>query len=282
MGFDEGSGWRARSVVERDRLGLRLYAPYGPSIEHPDALADALAALTERARALGCYYIRIEPTGAVSPADLIAAGLAPARSVQPRLTRRIDLSVGAEGVFAQMNSTNRNLFRTMTRKGLAVRRSNDPGEIELFIRLIRAVASRTGLRPHPDDYFRAQAETLMPTGAATLYVVEAGAVPVATALLYDDAGRRYYAHAAADDDFRSLHGGSVLVAQAILDGAEQGQAEFDLYGIAPEGDDKHPWAGFSRFKRSFGGVDHAFVGAWELPVLRTRYAARRALLRVLE
>ena len=38
----------------------------------------------------------------------------------------------------------------------------------------------------------------------------------------------------------------------------------------------HPWAGFTKFKRSFGGHDVTFAGAWDLPLQHSRYWLYRA------
>ena len=47
---------------------------------------------------------------------------------------------------------------------------------------------------------------------------------------------------------------------------------FDLYGIAPDGSSPyHPWAGFTKFKRSFGGEDVTFGGSWDIPLQPVEY-----------
>jgi lipid II:glycine glycyltransferase (peptidoglycan interpeptide bridge formation enzyme) len=275
-----GDGWRALAILEKGRINSRLYAPYGPVIEDAAALAPAIAELTALARQHGATFLRLEPIGEVSREALAAQGLRPVNHVQPDLTWRIDLTTGQEAVLAGTTKTIRNLYRNFEKKGLSIRRSTDPADIEVLVSLIASVGERKGLRPHPASYFRAQARELMPDGSAVLYFAESGGAPVAASFVYDDEVRRYYAHAGADEAFRSVHPGNVLVTRMILDAIADGKREFDFYGVSPADEPDHAWAGFSRFKRSFGGFDYAFAGTWELPVNTLGYAVYRALRRV--
>ncbi|CAN5365705.1 hypothetical protein BH11ACT4_BH11ACT4_04330 [soil metagenome] len=277
-----GEGWSYQAFLESGKFTTRLYAPYGPVVDGVESLKSALAALSADARRLGATFVRVEPIQRIEPEQLRALGLRPVHRVQPELTWRVDLTEGSAAVLAGMTKTSRNLYNTYAKKGLSIRRSQDPADIEALIRLLPQVASRTKMRPHSAEYLRGQARTLLPTGDAALYIVESGGTAVATSLVYDDAGRRYYGHAASDYEFRNVHPGNALVVKMLLDAVEQGQAEFDFCGIAPENEPNHPWAGFSRFKKSFGGYEFPYSGTWELPVDRARYLAYSLLRRVME
>ena len=47
----------------------------------------------------------------------------------------------------------------------------------------------------------------------------------------------------------------------------------DLWGVAPADQPDHKWAGFTAFKKSFGGREVAYPGTWDLPVRKIRYGA---------
>lgn len=275
-----GDGWSTFAVLQRGKLNTRLYAPYGPELERPEALAPAVGALHAAAKEMGAAFVRLEPTLAGDGAPAIPAerlqalGLVRVGREQPEHTQRVDLSRPFDEVLADMRKSNRNLHRNFAKKGLSVRMSHDPADIEQLIRLLGEVSERTGMHAHASDYLRAQAVTLVPTGDAKIYLVELEGAPhaVAAALIYDDAQRRYYGHAAASTEHRNLSPGVILVTSMMQDAHELGLAEFDLYGVVPPEVRDHAWSGFSDFKRSFGGRQVDFSGTWELPVKRLSYA----------
>ena len=270
---DRGAGWSYRAYLEKGRLNSRLYAPYGPVAESPAALAEALKSMKSHARRLGAAFLRVEPTGNVASADLPALGLTRVARKQPEHTQRIDLNRPFAEVLADMQSSLRNRHRNYGKKGLSVRQSHDPEDVEELIRLLGSVADRTGMHGHAPEYLRATAHALVPLGSASIYLVdhEGSDFPIAASLIFDDGRCRYYAHAAADTEHRRLHPGPILVSQMIQDACEAGVPEFDLYGVVPPEVTDHEWSGFSEFKRSFGGFQVDYAGTWELPVKRLSY-----------
>lgn len=280
MVTDQGEGWSYLAVLEKGKMNSRLYAPYGPVADSAAALAAALSSMRSHAKRLGASFLRVEPTGEGAGANLPALGLRRSKSNQPEHTHRINVDRPFEQVLTEMTKTLRNLHRNYAKKGLSVRRSEDPRDIEHLLRLLGDVSERTGIRAHEADYFRAQASTLVPNDAA-IYLVEFEGEVIAAALIYVDAERSYYAHAAAATEHRRLHAGSILLAQVLQDASEGPQREVDLFGVVPPEIENHPWSGFSRFKRSFGGHQFDYAGTWELPVRAASYAAYSLARRVL-
>lgn len=284
-----GNGWSAQGFIERGRLNSRLYVPYGPELDRAEALPEALGALRAAARRAGAAFVRVEPTltsdaGPALPADTLRdAGLHRAPRVQPEYTQRIRLDRPLEEVWADMSKSNRNLHRNFGKKGLRVRRSADPADIEHLIRLLGEVSARTGMHAHQSEYLRTQARTFLPAGDGSVYLVdlEGAPEPVAAALVFDDPQRRIYAHAAADTAHRRLSPGTILVTTMIEDAHAAGQREFDLYGVVPPEVRDHPWSGFSDFKRSFGGQQVPLSGTWEMAVRPISYGVYRLARRVL-
>jgi lipid II:glycine glycyltransferase (peptidoglycan interpeptide bridge formation enzyme) len=115
-------------------------------------------------------------------------------------------------------------------------------------------------------------EVLMPIGAAKLFLAEYEDKAVSVSIALDYEGTRGYAHTGNDPEARKLRATAPLVWAMMLDAKEHGLARFDLWGIAPEGAPAgHPWAGFTEFKRAFGGTEIAYNGTWELPLKKAKY-----------
>jgi lipid II:glycine glycyltransferase (peptidoglycan interpeptide bridge formation enzyme) len=283
-----GHNWQAMAILEPSRTGTRLYCPYGPLATGKGAFQEALRALRQLGREQKAVFARMEPIAPFKEAELRDLKLKPAlKDMQPHLTWVQDLTKSEDELLAELTATNRNLYRTHANKGLSLRASRVPTDMPLFIELMRGVAKHNAILPHPDRYYQTMADILLSRGAATLYIAEHEGKTVATAFCFDSPTTRYYAHAAADFEARKLHPGTPLVVQMMLDAKQAGQTTFDFVGVAPaDAPPTHRWAGFTRFKQSFGGDYKPYLGTWEMAlkqphylVYRTAYKARKALAR---
>jgi lipid II:glycine glycyltransferase (peptidoglycan interpeptide bridge formation enzyme) len=277
-----GDGWRYLAILEGGRTGRYLYCPYGPEARTPQAFEAALDDLARTARAERCWFVRVEPVDAAvtdgletPEASLRRRGLRPApRQVQPGHTQVIDLTQDEDAILKDMKSTNRNLHRNIAKKGVTFTTSTDPEDVDVLLGFLEATAERKDFARQQDAYLREAARSLMPVGAAALYVARLDGEPIGASLVYDSDDTRTYAHAAMDFEHRRLSAGIPLVVRMVLDAKQKGLRRFDLFGTAPEeaGPD-HAWHGFTKFKKSFGGRPESYPGTWDLPLSRGKYAA---------
>ncbi len=272
---DQGDEWRYLAVVEPGQALTRLYCPYGPEIDYSGAFLPAVESLKRAASEQNAAYIRIEPTGHITPAQLREQGFRKVKSSQPEHTWQIDLAPSEDELLANMSQPNRNGYRNYQKKDIKLHTSQNPADIAILITLLNGMAEHNKITIHSDAYFTQQAASLMPTGNATLYYATFKNQAIAATLVYDSETTRYYAHAAADYDHRKLAAGALLVSSLIIDAKQKGLKAVDLYGITTSEDPRHPWAGFTKFKQSFGGHHVGYVGCWELPLQPTRYRLYR-------
>jgi lipid II:glycine glycyltransferase (peptidoglycan interpeptide bridge formation enzyme) len=274
-----GHGWSFLAIEEKNPAGKVLYVPYGPVAGSLEAFDAALGSLKDLAHVCGAAFVRIEPVDAgfgpqEAPALLRSRGLRPAPvNQQPELSWIIDLQQDFKDVLAGMKPVNRNLYRNIHKKGVTFRASKDPADIRVLLNFLHLTAERNGFKPQSDEYLTQVARSLMPAGAATLYIAELHGGPIAAALVYDSADTRTYAHAALDSTHRKLSAGIPLLVTLIAEAKDKGLKYVDLWGIAPADQPDHKWAGFTAFKKSFGGREVAYPGTWDLPVKKLRYGA---------
>lgn len=273
-----GDGWAFLAIAEKTPLGRFLYVPYGPAAADHSALLRALAALRSLAEEQRAHYVRIEPVGTDlgerPQAALQSLGLVKAPvDVQPKLTWMLDLDQPEDDLLAGMRSTSRNLYRNIHKKGVTFDVSTEPEDIGILLGFLHDVSERAEFKAQSDDYLRHAARILVPAGAAKLFIARLEGQPIAAALSYDTDSTRVYAHAAADDAHRKLNAGIPLVVTMMMDARAAGIGHFDMWGVSPEDEPDHPWAGFSRFKRSFGGYEVSYPGSWDLPVNQPMYRA---------
>ena len=274
---DKGNNWSYLAIKEAGSLNTRLYTPYGPDCIDVTTFDAAIASLKRTAMSEAITFIRVDPPQGITKRQLQDRGFRAVtyQQLQPAHTQIIDLSQSKDDILAQMSQNSRNITRNYHKKGITIRMSYDPNDITILTSLLSSIASRNHITTHSDEYFQIQADALMPRKAAVLYIADYDSSPIAAALVYDSADTRTYAHAAADDTYRKLSAGTALVGQMILDAKDAGLSHFDLYGITDSDDPKHPWAGFTKFKRSFGGTSVERPGTWDLPLRPLQYSAYR-------
>lgn len=265
-------GASAQAFEHREAAWRYLYVPYGPTVAGSTRLLSR-----SYWRGSKVDFVRLEPMGLVTAAELRAAGAVPSIELNPAHTAVLDLTLSEEALRGNLNSGHRSAINGAQRRGLSFRKGGQD-ELEAFLGFIHQTGNRGGFRPHPDSYYRRMLETL---DLATLWVAEHEGRVVAAAISLDYRDTRIYAHAAADSAARSLQAAVPLVWHLALDAKVHGFKHFDLWGVAPkDAPASHPWAGFSQFKRGFGGEEVEYAGTWDLPLKPAKYQLYRAARRV--
>ncbi len=276
---DKGTLTAVALVIERQlQLGYSwLYIPRGPIFFETLSDADKASAwdvLEEKAKDLarefGAFFIRIDPA---LPAEALAKdGHASfrdgwrksSREVQPRNSLLLDLAQTQQELLAALHPKTRYNIRTAERKGVTVRFSNNPEDVEKFLHASKSVTSRSGFAYHPDSYYHAIMEILGNNNMAELAIAEvAGESVAAHVMIYAD-GIATYAHGASVYDKRSYMAPVLLYWETILRAKENGMQVYDFFGVAPEdADESHLWAGITRIKTGFGGKRVSYCGAYD-------------------
>lgn len=298
----EGDGFWALAVKEVTPLGAYLYCPYGPvlggdesadvSCEGGDDVNDcrkrnglaferALRSLRELAKEQKAFFVRVEPRlvddvekdggswekCGLSVEEMEKMGLKKSRDLNPAHTWVLDLTASWGEIFGGIEKNKARVWRNYAKKGMEIKVTQDPEAVTVLTSLLAQVGRRNHFSPQNELHLKNQ----LKSGFATLYVVELEGEPIAATLVHDFDGVRYYMHAAADEKRRRLEAGSVALIQAIADAQEAGMRLFDFWGITTSEDPGHPWYGFTRYKKSFGGRQVGYAGTWDLPVQKVRY-----------
>jgi len=273
-----GDGWQWAGALRRGRQNQWLYVQYGPRAEH---LAESTASIASAARAASVDFARVEPDTdrSLNPADFQAV---PANTGHPRHTLLIDLTRSEEDLRSEMTSGRRRSINTASKKGVSIRRSFDPADVEVFIDMIHKTGERNRFHPHPDSYYRTVCSVLLPQQAASIYVAEHEGAPVAAVVSFASPTTAYYTYAAADAErSRKIIAAAPLAWQMILDARAEGRTTFDFWGVIADDAVDHPWAGFSEFKKTFGGTVLSRPGPWDFPVRKLKYRLYRLARKLL-
>jgi lipid II:glycine glycyltransferase (peptidoglycan interpeptide bridge formation enzyme) len=217
--------------------------------------------------------VRIQPTGIpLKKSIFLDLNLKQINYSQPSHTWHIDLTKSRDDIIAEMNQNNRSVIRNYTKKGLSYEQSHDPDDITRLTSLLHQVADRNKITVHTDEYLKKQAKSLIASNSASLHFINFENTTIAAALVYEDTTTSYYAHAAADHEHRKLNASTALLGEIILNAKADGKKVCDLYGITDSTNPDHRWAGFTKFKKSFGGHAVTYSDTYELPVRKLHFA----------
>lgn len=268
---EDGNNLVAVALVIERRLQLGyswLYIPRGPIFLETLSDADkarAWDALEEKLKSLaeecGAFFVRIDPT---LPALIRAGWRKSSREVQPQHTLLLDLAPSKEELFSALHPKTRYNIRTAQRKGVTVRFSKNPEDVERFLHASISVTHRSGFAYHPDSYYHAIMEVLGQAGLAELAIAEITKESIAAHLMIYSDGIATYSHGASVYEKRSYMAPALLYWETILRAKEKNMQQYDFFGVAPEGtDEHHPWGGITRIKTGFGGKRISYCGAYD-------------------
>lgn len=227
--------------------------------------------------------------------ELVARG--PVRApvdVQPRSTVVIDLSRSQEELLGDMHKKNRYNIGLSERKGVRVRDAG-VGDLEHWYGLYRETAARDRITIHPLRYYRrlfdlASADAAAAAGSTGvgaaggepaggvsvhLYLAEHEDDLLAGVIVAHFAGMATYLYGASSDRKRNLMPNYALQWHAMERAREAGMRSYDLFGVPPADDPRHPLHGLYRFKVGFGGALIHRAGCWDVIGRPARYGVYR-------
>lgn len=266
-----------------------LYSPRGSIIDKSQSLATAQTSgilLLEQIKTIAeaekvvCY--RIDPQAEVDELSIERFYLSQGfiknpKSIQPKHSSVLNLTHDPDQLLNQMKSKTRYNIHLAQKHGIDIVKSSRPEEIQDFLNLTHATSSRQGFAPHSDRYYKTQFDVLNTSGIQDLWLAKRGQTTIAAILVNSYGSTATYVHGASDNQYRELMAPYLIQFSAIKDAYTNGLKYYDFWGIHPE--PNHPWAGFTRFKRGFGGRDVEYIGTLELPVNRLLYKLYRLISR---
>jgi lipid II:glycine glycyltransferase (peptidoglycan interpeptide bridge formation enzyme) len=265
-------------IVDRTSFGLSTWdIPRGPLAGSSELVAGSLLEkIIEDAKAEGSMALYCSPLQSLPATryQLLASG----RHIYPEASRVIDLTQSEELLLQQMKPKGRYNIGLAEKHGVRVTVSDD---IDAYAALSAETGKRDGFTPQQTKTYRAFLESIPQSFLLLAYAPSEGSStssmpslpstpsskPIAglLGLIWGKTGIYYYG--ASGSQFRELMAPYLLQWKAIKLCKARGCESYDLFGIAPEGQSNHPWAGVSEFKAKFGGAVETYP-AERMVVLR--------------
>lgn len=268
--FEQNNDYTYLAIKKQTRFGTYLYLPYGPYANTKNGAKKAYEALQRLSQQKNIIFIRIEPqTPQIADFWLNLPNCHKSRNLSPEETWILDLSPSLADLYAGMKQNTRNLCKNYKNKGISVKISKNPiKDVKILANFHRQVAKSKKIGAFSEDYLAAEAAQ----DFASLFIAEFKGQPIASSLFFDFEGTRFYMQSASDPNFRKLPGTYAIINEAIVDAKQKGLKKLDFWGIAPDGAKKsHPWAGFTAFKKSFGGTEQKYFGTHDVVFNPVKY-----------
>src|SRR3989338_3188747 len=174
-----------------------------------------------------------------------------------------------------MRKTTRYTIKKMEKEGVLITQSTDPAAMEQFWSIYEATFERQQFTPFSKTYLQTEFELYSKDDQAVFFFGAYKGEVVAAAIIIFYNGQAFYHHSGS----RAGAGSNVsylLQWRVIQEAKRRGRTLYNFWGIAPEDQPGHAWAGLSLFKKGFGGFAEAYLHAKEKP-LTTRYALNYAI-----
>jgi lipid II:glycine glycyltransferase (peptidoglycan interpeptide bridge formation enzyme) len=244
-----------------------LYAPDGPVVPWDDeglareALRRILDRAAELARSERAIALRIEPHLERQRGALLREFVRAPLDIYPQHTLLVDLGRDDATLLGAMRPKGRYNVGLAARRGVRVESATTLQDLRRFYPLFEASALRNGFFAEPYGFFINLAQSLFPEGMLRLYLATHDGDDLAAALIVHLGARATYLYGGSADYKRNLMASYAVHWAALRDARDAGLATYDFFGYEPYGLVDHLYAGFSRFKRQFGGRAVRYIGA---------------------
>lgn len=272
---EEGKIIAGVSILKREIPLIRhalFYAPRGPVVDfaNQELLHSLLEAVEKEADRNHAISLKIDPEiaeDAQQPLkNLKAIGFEKAlKQIQPRATLILDLDRDPDELLAGFEEKTRYNIRLAEKKGVTVKEDASEKGIQVFFDLYHETARRDNFLIHPLVYYQKIREILFSAGWGSNFIAYYEGKPIAAVIIFAFGRKIWYMYGASSSTYRNVMPNHLLHWEVIKWAKAKGYKEYDLWGIPPQPDEKHPLYGVYRFKKGFKGRAVKYIGAYDFP-----------------
>lgn len=265
------------TVVENAKRGWYLTVPGGPIIDWKDnSQTDTFVQEVKRiVKQEACVFIRVRPqlqSNDFSKSLFKKLGFINApMHLHAELTSQLDITPTEEQLIANMRKATRYEIKKAQNLGIKIETSNNAKTIKKFYDLQLQTAKRQKFIPFSYKFLYEQFKVFGESGNAILYSAKLKGKLLAQAFIIFYGTETAYHYGASTDLGRKYPGAYLIQWEAIKEAKKRGLKRYNFWGVAPENNKDHRFAGLSLFKRGFGGEDFEYLHAQDLIINPFKY-----------
>lgn len=255
-------------VTVRARRGTYLHVRHGPIFvaQKLPYWRSVLTHLQSLAREERAWFLRMSPQIDDSPShrELFGSlGLKPSvlHEVDAERCLHLPLVQPEDQLLTGMRKTTRYEIRRAEKMGICVVSSTDPADLDKFFDLYQKTSKRQHFVVHGG--IREEFGVYTKEGNAVLLLGYHENTLLSTAMILFSGNQAIYHHGASIPTKLPIN--YAVQWEAIRMAKKRGFAWYNFWGVAPEGNQSHPWYGHSLFKRGFGGSEVVTIHAHDVP-----------------
>jgi lipid II:glycine glycyltransferase (peptidoglycan interpeptide bridge formation enzyme) len=190
--------------------------------------------------------------------------------MQPEHTLLINLTKSEDDILKEMKQKGRYNIKIAEKNEIKIARGN----AEDFHKLYQQMAKRQKISYRNISYFQTLIDILSPKDYVQVFIAKSlDETILASAIIVFYKDICIYLFGGSSDEQREKMAPYKLHWEIMREAKKRGCKYYDMFGIAPSDDQKHPWAGVTRFKKQFGGEEFQSLGSWDLIFSTSKYQA---------
>ncbi len=266
------------SVLEPAKRARYLTVPAGPIIDWSNKalVKSAVDEMKRLAKQNKCVFVRVRPQLLASADNkklFKGLGFMQAQMhLHAELTTQLNIERSEDELLANFRKNTRYELRQAQKKGIVIKASTNPNDIDGFYDLQLQTAQRHGFVPFSKSYLKEQFTVFAAAGKALLYsasTADGKLIAQAFVIFYNQEAAYHYG--ASTQLGRSEPGAYLIQWEAIKEAKKRGQTRYNFWGVVRPEQTSHRFYGVSVFKRGFRGEDVEYLHAHDLVVNKLKY-----------
>jgi len=279
---DKGLSGICLLIKQESKLGSFIYAPGGPVCNNFESdIKFFVEKFSEIGKAEKVSFVRFDSRTLTETEEsiLLKNNLVQAKYyTQPQCSQILDLTKSLDEIKKNFSDSTRYNVGWVERKGVRVKESQNPSDIDIFVQLLKETAQRQHFRLHAKvDYYKNQYQALKERNLAKLYLAygpeSEGQTVLAAAVVINYGKVATYLHSASSNKNPKLRAPYLMQWKIIEDAKNSGFELYDFWGVAKDNNPKDPWFGVTEFKRGFGGEKVCYKKPFDLILAKDYYWA---------
>lgn len=246
-------------LLVQSRRGRFLHVPHATKINKK--IVDDLIALAKQEN---CAFIRVSPLSQdVKVYRNLGFRDAPT-IMHAEETWLVDISKPENEILAAMRKTTRNLIHRAERENIEIIKSTNNSDIKTLYDLQMETAKRNNFVPFSEKFLEKEFTVFVNNNEALLFLGKFEGKTTAAAIIVFYGKYAFYYQSGSVESKAPVN--YLLQWEVIKEAKRRGCIIYNMWGIAPNNDPKHPWAGLTLFKTGFGGYEKKYLHAQDLPL----------------